>query len=241
MAEVALGVTRWGMADRDSRTRIYESALDLMGRNGIAATSTRDILGAAGIRNPSAISYYFGSKAGLVAELASELMGGSFPLLGRQLEVAEQSDPVDVGEWIEVIIDLAVDLVSSERGCLLARLWWEFDGYLEPESLESFVWSDGDVPKRWRDAVARTFPHLPMGIGISRNVTAIRTVGWMLARMAAMNLEQEPFVVHPHPRFRAWLTEIVTVLLDRADDAHRPRHPDGAPTPGVTGRADVLT
>jgi AcrR family transcriptional regulator len=201
------------MADRDARTRLYESALDLMGRRGIEATSTRDILGAAGIRNPSAISYYFGSKQGLVQELARELMDGQFPLLGLQVEVAERGEPVDVGAWVAVIVDIAIDLVSTERGCLLARLWWEFDGYQRPESLEAFVWSDDPVSKRWREAVAIAFPHLPQVVGIARNVTAIRTVGWMLARMAAMNLQNEPFVVYQHPRFAAWLTEIVTILL----------------------------
>src|ERR1700748_3582566 len=104
------------MADRDARTRLYEAALDLMGRRGIEATSTRDILGAAGIRNPSAISYYFGSKQGLVEELARELMDGHFPLLGRQVEVAQRGEPVDVEAWVGVLVDIAIDLVSSERG-----------------------------------------------------------------------------------------------------------------------------
>ena len=51
------------MDEPDARTRLREAALDLFGRQGVAATSTREILAAAGMRNPSAISYHFGSKA----------------------------------------------------------------------------------------------------------------------------------------------------------------------------------
>jgi AcrR family transcriptional regulator len=54
------------MTTSDAKPRLYEAALDLMGRNGIEATSTRQILEVARIKNPSAISYHFGSKAGLV-------------------------------------------------------------------------------------------------------------------------------------------------------------------------------
>jgi AcrR family transcriptional regulator len=201
------------MAETEARTRLYEAALQLMGRQGIAATSTREILAAAGIRNPSAISYHFGSKAGLVEELARELMTGQFPVLGRQVALAQASSPVDIEEWCAVMVDIAVELVSTERGCLLARLWWEFDGYLRPDSLEHFVWSDEEVAKQWRDAIVTALPHLPPIVAIARNVASMRTVGWMLARMAGMNLENDPFVVYQHTRFRKWLMDITVTML----------------------------
>jgi AcrR family transcriptional regulator len=225
------------MAETDARTRLYEAALQLMGRQGIAATSTREILAAAGIRNPSAISYHFGSKAGLVESLAQELMSGQYPVLGRQVEIAERSSPVDVEEWSTVVVDVAVDLAASERGCLLARLWWEFDGYLRPDSLEQFVWSDNELAKQWREAIATAFPHLPPVVGVARNVAAMRTIGWMLARMAGMNLENDPFVVYPHRRFRRWLTDIMVTLLSGptrlTDDDMRMRPPGPGPDPAA--------
>jgi AcrR family transcriptional regulator len=201
------------MVETDARTRLYEAALQLMGRHGIAATSTREILAAAGIRNPSAISYHFGSKAGLVEELAEELMSGQFPVLGRQVALARASSPVDIEEWCAVFVDIAIELAASERGCLLARLWWEFDGYLRPDSLEEFVWSDQEVAKQWRDAIVAALPHLPPVVAIARNVAAMRTVGWMLARLAGMNLENDPFVVYPHVRFRKWLMDVTVTML----------------------------
>lgn len=201
------------MAPPDAKTRIYEAALDLMGRNGIAATSTREILGVAGIKNPSAISYHFGSKAELVQELAAEISTGQYPILGKQTELASGVEMPTPTEWLQPVIDTAIGLMSTERGCLLARLWWEFDGYIQPQSLEHFLNGDSDVAVAWRAAIVKVFPYLPPGIGVARNVTTLRTIAWTLARMAAINLSSDPFIVRSHERFRRWLEEIAVVLL----------------------------
>ena len=201
------------MVANDAKTRLYEAALDLMGRNGIAATSTREILSVAGIKNPSAISYHFGSKAGLVEQLAAEITSGQYPILGKQTGLATGVAMPTPKEWVAPVIDTAIELVSSERGCLLARLWWEFDGYIRPQSLEHFLNGDSEVATEWRAAVTRVFPYLPTGIGVARNVTTLRTVGWMLARMATINLSSDPFIVRRHTRFRQWLEEIAVTLL----------------------------
>src|SRR4051794_14855941 len=154
------------MAERDAKTRLYEEALALMGRQGIAATSTREILAAAGIKNPSAISYHFGSKADLVGELARELAGGQYPILAAQTALAARDSLPTPTEWVAPVIDTSIELLRSERGCLLARLWWEFDGYLKPRSLELFVGGDSDVATAWRAAMQRVFPYLPPAIAL---------------------------------------------------------------------------
>ena len=69
------------------------------------------------------------------------------------------------------------------------------------------------VATDWRAAVVKVFPYLPPQIGVARNVTTLRTVGWMLARMAAINLSSDPFIVRGHTRFRRWLEEIAVTLL----------------------------
>jgi AcrR family transcriptional regulator len=202
------------MAERDAKARLYDAALELMGRNGISATSTREILKEVGIKNPSAISYHFGSKAGLVDELAEELAGGQFPILAQQTAMTTGSSLPTAKEWVQPVLDTSIELVSTERGCLLARLWWEFDGYLRPQSLEHFVFGDSVVATEWRVSVGRVFPELPPVIGLARNVTMLRTVGWMLSRVAAINLASDPFIVRTHARFRLWLEEIAVTLLD---------------------------
>jgi AcrR family transcriptional regulator len=201
------------MAEGGARERVYEAALALMGRQGIAATSTREILAAAGIKNPSAISYHFGSKAGLVDELAGEIAGGQYPILAQQTALASADPRPTPAEWVAPVLDTSIELVSSERGCLLARLWWEFDGYLRPQSLERFVTGDSDVATKWRAALVSAFPYLPPQVGLARNITALRTVGWQLARIAAINLSSDPFIVRTHRRFRMWMEEIAVTLL----------------------------
>jgi AcrR family transcriptional regulator len=209
----ALGAKVGGVADRDGKTRLYEAALELMGRQGIAATSTREILAAAKIRNPSAISYHFGSKAGLVDALAAEMAGGQHPILGMQTQlVADGARPTPL-QWVTPVVDTAIELVQTERGCLLARLWWEYDGYLNPQSLEHFVTGDSDTAISWRAALSIAFPQFPPKVALARNVTVLRTTGWMLARMARLNLSVDPFVAHPHRRFRRFLEEIAVTLM----------------------------
>ena len=93
----------------DPRTRLREVALGLFGRQGVRETSTRQILAAAGMRNPSAISYYFGSKAELVEDLAGELLVVS-PVLVRQIELAAGPSWPTVEAWTAIAVDLAVNL-----------------------------------------------------------------------------------------------------------------------------------
>jgi AcrR family transcriptional regulator len=207
------------MAVRDAKSRLHEAALDLMGRRGIAATSTREILAAAEIKNPSAISYHFGSKAELVEAVAGEIVSGQFPILGRQIEVVDKLGQPTAAEWVQPVIDTAIALVQTERGCLLARIWWEYDGYLRPQSLERFMLGDDELVVRWRAALHQAFPDIAPKVAVARNVTALRTIGWMLARMAQIALEDDPFVeTREYVRFRRWLTEIAVTLVGAPSD-----------------------
>ena len=58
----------------DTRQRLLAATRQCLGRNGLAATTSRDITGAAGA-NLSAITYYFGSKEELVAAALLEDLG----------------------------------------------------------------------------------------------------------------------------------------------------------------------
>ncbi len=206
------------MAVRDAKSRLYEAALDLMGRQGIAATSTREILTAAEIKNPSAISYHFGSKAELVDEVAGEIASGQYPILRRQIDLVEQGVPTAT-EWIEPAIDTAITLVSTERGCLLARIWWEYDGYLSPQSLERYFLSGDELAGEWRAALHRAFPEIAPKVALARNVTTLRTIGWMIARMAKIALDDDPFVeTRKYVHFRRWLTEVAVTLVGAPSD-----------------------
>ena len=203
-------------ATADVRTRLREVALDLFGRQGVRDTSTREILAAAGLRNPSAISYHFGSKAELVDELVNELIGGTAPVLQRQIELASGGAPPDVEAWAAVAVDSAVDLVATERGCLLARLWWEYDGYLRPAVLEQFLGSDNPIAVAWADAAASTLPELPRLIALTRNLTMLRTLEWMIARRASRLLTGSPspaLAIRTPTALRTLLLEVTIGIL----------------------------
>jgi AcrR family transcriptional regulator len=180
------------MADADARTRLREAALDLFGRQGINATSTRAILSAAGLRNPSAINYHFGSKGELVTDLVRELILGTAPVLQLQIALASGPEPPSVEDWAAVAADSALELTSTTRGCLLARVWWEYDNTVRPTALESFLGSGSAVAEAWQDAVARVLPSLPRLVAVTRNVVMLRTLELMTARRAWRLLTADP-------------------------------------------------
>jgi AcrR family transcriptional regulator len=176
-----------GLDSEDTRTRLRETALSLFGRQGVQGTSTRDILQAAGLRNPSAISYYFGSKARLVDDLVTELIDEAWPVLQVQVDLAATSTPT-IDRWAEVAVDSAIELVSTERGCLLACLWWEYDCFLHPDAFEEFLGTDIPLAVQWQDAVTRVSPELPPAIAVGRNLVVVRTIEWLIARRARRSL-----------------------------------------------------
>jgi TetR/AcrR family transcriptional regulator, regulator of cefoperazone and chloramphenicol sensitivity len=171
------------MPEVDPRTRLREEALKLFGRQGVQATSTRAILDAAGMRNPSAISYHFGSKAALVDDLVTELITDAWPVVALQADLAAGGTPT-VREWASVAAESAAQLISTERGCLLARLWWEYDCLLFPDAFEEFLASGLPLAIAWQAGIHRTFSDLPPLIAVARNVIVVRTIEWLIARRA---------------------------------------------------------
>ena len=63
------------MARLDSRSRILAAATPLFARHGLNGVSVREVASAAGV-NLSMISYYFGGKEGLYAEILKEQFEG---------------------------------------------------------------------------------------------------------------------------------------------------------------------
>lgn len=121
-----------------TRARLRDAALDLFGRQGIQATSTREIIKTAGMRNPSAITYYFGSKAKLVEDLTHGVNGSQSVLLQQHIALASGPDSLSVEAWARIGVDFVVDLMSTERGCHLIRVWGEHDD-LNPDRVEQFL------------------------------------------------------------------------------------------------------
>lgn len=180
------------MVEDDARSRIREVALDRFGRQGVRETSTRQILKAAGMKNPSAITYHFGSKAKLVENLVSELIDHEAPVLRGQIELAAQPEPPTVAAWTAIAVDSASRLISTERGCLLARMWSEYHNALHPDVFEEFLSSGSELATDWLAAVARTFTELPPRMAVTRNLIMLRTIEWMITRRAGRMLTGKP-------------------------------------------------
>jgi AcrR family transcriptional regulator len=204
------------MVDEDARSRIREVALERFGRRGIRDTSTREILKAAGMKNPSAITYHFGSKAKLVENLVSELIESEAPVLQTQIALAAGTEPPTVEQWTSVAVDSATRLVSTERGCLLARLWWDYHNSLYPDVFEAFLGSGSTLATDWFAAVSKTFRDLSPRVAVTRNLIALRTLEWMTVRRASRLLESKatPAMRMDDPEtFRRLLLEVSLGIL----------------------------
>jgi len=207
--------SRAAVTDVDARTRIREAALDLFGRQGVQSTPTRAILDAAGLRNPSAINYYFGSKAALVDDLVTELIEVQWPVVSLQVGLLAHGQPT-VEQWASVAAESAAALISTERGCMLARLWWEYDCLLYPDALEEFLASGLPLAVAWQDGIRRTFPDLPPLIAIARNVIVLRSIEWLIARRARSLLVGKPahaLQVKDPAKVSSSLLEVAMALL----------------------------
>jgi AcrR family transcriptional regulator len=167
----------------ETKLRLREAALEIFGRQGINATSTREIIKAAGMKNPSAITYYFGSKANLIEDLTREVNGTNSALLQQHVALAASSDPPDPNAWAAIGVDFVINLLSTERGCRLIRVWSEYDD-IDPDRVERFLAGTHPLAVAWRDAVTTTFADLPPLVAIARNIVVIRTLQWITIRRA---------------------------------------------------------
>jgi AcrR family transcriptional regulator len=191
----------------NTQSRLRDAALDLFGRQGIHATSTREIIAAAGMRNPSAITYYFGSKASLVEELVREVNGSHSALLQQHVALASQLQALTPEAWASIGVDFVVNLMGSERGCHLIRVWGEYDE-LDPDRVERFLAGTHPLAAAWRDAVLRTFPDLPTLVAIARNVIVIRTLQWITIRRARVLIDDSQH------RWRSGVGDLRPFLLE---------------------------
>jgi AcrR family transcriptional regulator len=171
------------IVEPSARTRLREAALGRFGRQGVSATSTREIIADAGLRNPSAITYYFGSKAKLVEDLIREINIDRSAIIQRQVALAQRPEGATPVEWAATAVDAASGLLKSERGCLLIRIWAEHDD-INPDAVEEFLASDRGLARVWRAAVVATFPDIPPVVAIARNVMVLRTLQWITLRRA---------------------------------------------------------
>ncbi len=107
----------------DARDRLLRAAIDVFGRRGYAAASTRMIASAAGV-NLQAITYYFGSKHGLylaAADHIAELIGARIEPAARRARArfARRGDRVTAGEARAML----AEMLGAMAGLLFDEAW----------------------------------------------------------------------------------------------------------------------
>ena len=201
-----------------------------MGRQGVHGASTREIIADAGLRNPSAITYYFGSKAELVEDLMLEINRERSAIIHQQVALASKPQPPAPEQWAATAVDAANGLLATVRGCLLVRIWAERDE-MEPDAVEDFLSGDHPLACSWRHAVAKTFPDLPPTVAVARNVVVLRTMQWITVRRARRYLGESRPSGHRGPATtRPFLLEVMlNILSHRAPRSPRSSWPRADP------------
>jgi AcrR family transcriptional regulator len=100
-------------AGPDQRERLIDAALTCYVRQGIRATSVRDIAAEAGV-TPALLHYYFGDAAKLLDKAIAERLLPVFQSVRGPLQQADVSDP-----WI-----LAETFVTAVCDAIDAHPWW---------------------------------------------------------------------------------------------------------------------
>lgn len=149
-----------------TREALLDAAERLLARQGVAATSTRDIIKAAGA-NLGAINYHFGSKDRLVLEVFARRFRPLNETRLARLDALEQAAggrALTLEQIVEVLVRSAVEAHEAKSGeasflQLICR------GFQEPNpEVKAFIEKEfAEVAKRLNAAILKTAPELPPG------------------------------------------------------------------------------
>jgi len=99
-----------------SKEKIFKAAVSLFAKKGFAAVGVREIAGEAGV-NISMISYYFGSKTGLLEEITSRFHERYYQAI---TEAVDDSKPAE--ECVRLLIRNIVEFAREDNALIQAAL-----------------------------------------------------------------------------------------------------------------------
>ena len=112
------------LASGATRVALLLAAMQEFAAHGIAGTTVRQITTAAGARNPSALHYHFGNKAGLLNQLVAFVQDWFDRTRQPQLEVLEArlalGDPPSLRDALEVFVRPYAQLIAEKAWGLAA-------------------------------------------------------------------------------------------------------------------------
>lgn len=143
-----------------TKERILDAAERLFAEHGVAATSLRTIMKAAGA-NMAAIHYHFGSRTGLLEALMARR---AEPVNRRRLEMLDDLErrhpdgPLPAGEVVRAFVGPALDMLHEPDNGHVARVMGRI--IMETSEPEAVGRVFGPTARRFVAAVRRAAPHL---------------------------------------------------------------------------------
>lgn len=153
------------IARSDPRSHIMDVATQLFAERGLYAVTVRDITRLARV-NVGAISYYFGSKEGLVCEIFEKLLTPVQLATLNELEKVEKNagdGPLDLEDVLRSLIEPSVGFVIGNEGpqTLLPRLMFQGHAAARPFLNAELAEKNDRFSKRVIEALARALPDTP--------------------------------------------------------------------------------
>ncbi|WP_009962141.1 TetR/AcrR family transcriptional regulator [Verrucomicrobium spinosum] len=152
---------------RSSHTReaLLDAAEQLLVEHGVAGTSTRAIIKAAGA-NLGAVNYHFGTKEDLVLEVfARRLRPLNRDRIARldALEAEAEGQPVPLEKIVEAIVRPSVEARETQPGTTMALFRLICRGFQDPNpQLKAFLNKEcAEFATRMDAALLRALPWLP--------------------------------------------------------------------------------
>ncbi|MGV3618216.1 MAG: TetR/AcrR family transcriptional regulator [Fimbriimonas sp.] len=142
-----------------ARDRLLDVAERLFALRGVAETSVRAITAEAGM-NVAAVNYYFASKDQLFEAVMDRRLPPLIAARERQLSAALAGGG-EVESILRALIEPSIRLGFEHPSFarLASRLRYEDD----PGRWQNYRARQGDLPTRFRDALAAALPHLEIG------------------------------------------------------------------------------
>jgi AcrR family transcriptional regulator len=117
-----------GRADRlaagATRVALLLAAMEEFAAHGVSGTTVRQITAAAGARNPSALHYHFGNKAGLLNQLVAFVQDWFDRTRAPQFEILEArlalGDPPSLRDSLDVFVRPYARLITEQSWGLAA-------------------------------------------------------------------------------------------------------------------------
>ena len=119
----------------DTRDRLLDAAERLMARDGIQGVETRAIVEAARQRNPSAVTYHFGSRQNLLLEVLARRGGPIDAARGEMLAAAGERAPLR--DLVACLVVPYTELLADDAGRSYLRIVAQLRGRFAVWRVES--------------------------------------------------------------------------------------------------------